>query len=69
MKGSCLVEGGKFVHIPYPGTHEWRSFHHGRFIMMLREAASRVKGVEMIEATVTVLVQADSRAWLTARIP
>ena len=60
VKGYCVVKGGKSVHIPYPGTHEGRSFHHGRFIMKLREAASRANGVKMIEATVTDIVQADS---------
>jgi len=60
VKGYFLVEGGKSVHIPYPGEHEGRSFHQGRFIMKLREAASRARGVEMIEATVTDLVQVDS---------
>ena len=65
VKGYCVVEGGKTVHIPYPGTHEGRSFHHGRFIMKLREAASRAKGVEMIEATVTDLVQVDSSRRVT----
>ena len=33
--------------------------------MKLREAASRAKGVEMIEATVTNLVQADSGRRIT----
>ena len=65
VKGYCVVEGGKSVHIPYPGMHEGRSFHHGRFIMKLREAASRAKGVEMIEATVTDLVQAESGRKIT----
>ena len=65
VKGYCVVEGGKSVHIPYPGTHEGRSFHHGRFIMKLREAASKAKGVEMIEATATDLVQADSSCRIT----
>ena len=64
VRGYCVVEGGKSVHIPYPGTHEGRSFHHGRFIMKLREAASQA-GVEMIEATVTDLVQADSNRRVT----
>ena len=45
--------------------HEGRSFHHGRFIMKLRDAASRAKGVEMIEATVTGLVQAESGRRIT----
>jgi squalene monooxygenase len=55
--GYCVVEGGKAVHIPYPGTYEGRCFHHGRFIMRLREAARQAKGVELIEATVTELVE------------
>ncbi|KAF8159204.1 squalene epoxidase [Crassisporium funariophilum] len=59
-KGYCVVEDGKSVHIPYPGTYEGRSFHHGRFIMKLREAARRAKGVEMIEATVTDLMQGQN---------
>jgi squalene monooxygenase len=60
VKGYCVVEDGKSVHIPYPGTFEGRSFHHGVFIMKLREAAARAKGVEMIEATVTDLAHGDS---------
>ena len=65
VKGYCVVEDGKSVHIPYPGTYEGRSFHHGRFIMKLREAASRAKGVEVIEATVTCLTQSDSSRRIT----
>ena len=65
VKGYYVVEGGKSVHIPYPGTYEGRSFHHGRFIMKLQEAPSKAKGVEMIEATVTDLVQADSSRRIT----
>ena len=65
VKGYCVVEGGKSVHIPYPVPHEGRSFHHGRFIMKLREAAARARGVEMIEATVTDLVQVDSSRRIT----
>lgn len=65
VKGYCVVEGGKSVHIPYPGTYEGRSFHHGRFVMKLREAAARAQGVEMIEATVTELMQADSNRRIT----
>lgn len=57
VNGYCVVEDGKSVHIPYPGTYEGRSFHHGRFIMKLREAARDARGVEMIEATVTELVE------------
>ncbi|KAG6811773.1 hypothetical protein H0H92_005903 [Tricholoma furcatifolium] len=57
VKGYCVVIGGKSVHIPYPGSHEGRSFHHGRFIMKLREAAHKAHGVDVIEATVTELIE------------
>lgn len=56
VNGYCVVENGTSVHIPYPGTHEGRSFHHGRFIMKLREAARAARGVDLIEATVTELL-------------
>lgn len=59
VNGYCVVEDGKSVHIPYPGSYEGRSFHHGRFIMKLREAARKAKGVELIEATVTELIEGD----------
>ncbi|KAG6827569.1 hypothetical protein H0H87_004427 [Tephrocybe sp. NHM501043] len=55
-RGYCVLDDGKSVHIPYPGKHEGRSFHHGRFIMALRAAAQRAKGVEVVEATVTELI-------------
>ncbi|KDR80986.1 hypothetical protein GALMADRAFT_241584 [Galerina marginata CBS 339.88] len=57
VKGYCVVEGGKSVHIPYPDGYEGRSFHHGRFIMKLREAARQSEGVEVIEGTVSELIQ------------
>ncbi|KAF9528978.1 squalene epoxidase [Crepidotus variabilis] len=60
VRGYCVVENGKSVHIPYPGSHEGRSFHHGRFIMRLREAARRAKGVEVVEGTVNGLTEDDS---------
>ncbi len=58
VKGYCVVENGNSVHIPYPGSHEGRSFHHGRFIMRLREAAKKARGVEVLEGTVTELIEA-----------
>lgn len=57
VKGYCVIEDGKAVHIPYPGAHEGRSLHHGRFIMKLREAARKAKGVELIEGSVTDLIE------------
>lgn len=58
VKGYCVTEKGNSVHIPYPASHEGRSFHHGRFIMRLREAAKIAKGVEVLEGTVTELIEA-----------
>lgn len=61
VHGYCVVEGGRSVQIPYPGTHQGRSFHHGRFIMKLREAAKRAKGVDVIEASVSSLIERQRR--------
>ncbi|KAF9027516.1 squalene epoxidase [Hymenopellis radicata] len=57
--GYCVVNKGKTVHIPYPDGREGRSFHHGKFIMNLREAARRAEGVDLIEATVTSLIESN----------
>lgn len=55
VKGYCVVHDGKQVHIPYPGAQEGRSFHHGRFIMALREKAKKAENVDVIEAAVNNL--------------
>ena len=65
VKGYCVFENGKAVHIPYPGDHEGRSFHHGRFVMNLRAVAKRAAGVDVIEATVTDLVECESTRRIT----
>ncbi|KAK7058664.1 Squalene epoxidase [Paramarasmius palmivorus] len=59
IKGYCVVENGNSVEIPYPSRHEGRGFHHGKFIMKLREAARRAKGVEVEEVTVTELIESE----------
>ncbi|KAM6497510.1 Squalene epoxidase domain containing protein [Amanita muscaria] len=59
-RGYCVYDNGKSVQIPYPGGHEGRSFHHGRFVMNLRGAAKKAKGVEVMEATVTDLLEDES---------
>ncbi|TFK21857.1 squalene epoxidase [Coprinopsis marcescibilis] len=59
VKGYCVIKEGQSVHIPYPSGYEGRSFHHGRFIQSLRAAATGAKGVDVIEATVTDLIQAE----------
>ncbi|PCH34782.1 squalene epoxidase [Wolfiporia cocos MD-104 SS10] len=55
--GYCVVLGGQPVHIPYPDGREGRSFHHGRFIQALRTKAKQARGVDVVEATVTELVE------------
>ncbi|KAJ6626889.1 squalene epoxidase [Mycena sp. CBHHK59/15] len=62
VKGYCVCDAGKTVEIPYPGGHEGRSFHHGRLIMNLRAAARRAAGVDLIEVTVTDLIEDNSSA-------
>ncbi|KAG7099879.1 hypothetical protein E1B28_001681 [Marasmius oreades] len=61
LGGYCVVKDGGFVHIPYPNGHRGRGLHHGRFIMNLRAAAQRAKGVEVIEVTVNGLLQCDAK--------
>nr|ALJ76841.1 squalene epoxidase [Taiwanofungus camphoratus] len=55
--GYCVVLGGQPVHIPYPGGQEGRSFHHGRFIQNLRAKAKEAPGVDVVEATVSELIE------------
>jgi squalene monooxygenase len=69
VKGYEVIYYGQGVHIPYPhyargadrtknneSKPEGRSFHHGRFIQKLREAARRTPNVTVVETTVTDLV-------------
>ncbi|MCJ1308013.1 Squalene epoxidase [Agyrium rufum] len=69
---ACVVKGyevfyyGQGVNIPYPADvvdngkrPEGRSFHHGRFIRRLREAAMKESNITVVESTVTSLVQSD----------
>ncbi|KIP07857.1 hypothetical protein PHLGIDRAFT_105116 [Phlebiopsis gigantea 11061_1 CR5-6] len=57
VQGYCVVLDGKPVHIPYPSERTGRSFHHGRFIQALRAKAKQARGVQVIEATVTDLIE------------
>jgi squalene monooxygenase len=59
VHGYCVVEHehGRSVQIPYPPGHQGRSFHHGRFVMALRERAKRAHGVSVVEANVTELIE------------
>ncbi|KAI5812247.1 squalene epoxidase-domain-containing protein [Pyronema omphalodes] len=60
----CIYHGQR-VNIPYlqqdnGSRYEGRSFHHGKFIMKLREAARKTKGVTIIEATAKDLIRSKS---------
>ena len=57
VQGYLVVENGQSVQIPYPPGNEGRSFHHGRFVMALRQIARRNTNVDVIEATVSELLQ------------
>jgi squalene monooxygenase len=57
VQGYLVVENGQSVQIPYPTGNEGRSFHHGRFVMALRETARRNVNVDVIELTVSELLE------------
>ncbi|KAJ8472461.1 hypothetical protein ONZ45_g16640 [Pleurotus djamor] len=61
VHGYYVVEGERNVRVPYPHGHEGQSFHHGDFVMALRGAANKAHGVDVIEGTVTELVELDGR--------
>ena len=55
--GYCVVLDGKPVHIPYPKGKTGRGFHHGHFIQVLRAKAMVAPGVEVVEGTVSELIE------------
>jgi squalene monooxygenase len=65
VHGYDVIYYGSQVQIPYPkdkkssssSASEGRSFHHGRFIMRLREVAKATPNVTVVEATVTSLIK------------
>lgn len=73
VKGYEVIYYGQEVEIPYPANAggtvkgatkyekakrpEGRSFHHGRFIRKLREAAMREPNITVVESTVTGIVK------------
>ncbi|ORY99952.1 squalene epoxidase-domain-containing protein [Syncephalastrum racemosum] len=62
-QGYAVFKDGNMVEIPYPVNEETgekalgKSFHHGRFIQKLRDAASSTKNVTVMEATATSLLR------------
>jgi squalene monooxygenase len=61
MDGYHVYDNGQSVHFPFPNGYQGRSFRHGRFVMNLREAAMKAKGVEVIEAAVSGLLENSNR--------
>lgn len=57
VHGYAVILNGSPVHIPYPDAREGRSFHHGRFIQALRAKVQAAACVEVIEASVTDLIE------------
>lgn len=68
--GYEILYYGEPVMIPYPATKdeenvwqgarpEGRSFHHGRFVQRLREAAMRESNISIVESTAVSLVTSD----------
>lgn len=70
VKGYDVIYYGQEVEIAYPANMvdgaedrgkrpEGRSFHHGRFIRRLREAAMREENISVVESTVTGMVKSE----------
>ncbi|KAG8525803.1 uncharacterized protein KY384_000563 [Bacidia gigantensis] len=75
VKGYEVIYYGEGVEIPYPenagrtvtekdskanaGRPEGRSFHHGRVIQRLREAASQEPNISVVESTATEAIKDD----------
>jgi squalene monooxygenase len=66
VDGYNVILRGTQMKIPYPvdkrtgSQPRGRSFHHGRFIMKLREAAKATSNVTIVEATATSLITSAS---------
>lgn len=74
VHGYCIFRDGEQCVIPYPEAYvaekdgyahvAGRSFHHGRFIMKLRQAAAAVPNVELKQGTVNKLLAEDGSEWV-----
>jgi len=65
VTGYAVFNGDQSVVLDYPKTNGkipvGRSFHHGRFIQNLRKACKNTPNVEIVEATVSKLVETQNR--------
>ena len=73
-RGYEVIYHGKAVNIPYPEnsvrtgrTPQGRSFHHGRFIRRLREAALQESNITVVETKVIDLVRSETGQVLGVR--
>lgn len=69
--GYCILKNGKEAKIGYPtkgfdADISGRSFHNGRFVQRLRQAAARQPNVTVREATVKRLLNGTDRAGRSA---
>jgi len=58
-----LPSGGSRIRAPAAGDVAGRSFHNGRFVQLLREAAAAAPGVTVRQGTVHGLVDDEGRPW------
>lgn len=68
VHGYCMFKGGREAKVAYPVEGydfpvAGRSFHNGRFVQRLRQAAAAVPSVTIRQGTVRRLVNAAGQAW------
>lgn len=68
VHGYAIFKQGRVATIKYPteGQHEdvaGRSFHHGRFVQKLREAAASLPNVTLRQGVAKGLLNAEGREW------
>ncbi|KAG2067350.1 SE-domain-containing protein [Suillus decipiens] len=57
LQGFYVMRGEQGISVTFPDGHVGRAFEHGDFIMALRERARNAPNVDMIETTVTGLIE------------
>jgi squalene monooxygenase len=58
VNGYVVFKNGEQVLLPYP-TGTGKSFHHGRFIMKLRQACKSNPNIYCVEATASTLIKCE----------
>ncbi|KAG1774336.1 squalene epoxidase-domain-containing protein [Suillus placidus] len=57
LLGYHVLRGEQGVCAPFPEGHDARAFNHGAFIMALRDRAQQAPNIDVIESTVTSLIE------------